>query len=99
MSIARFSFIGIKMVIRYTLTFADGAVYLLFGESFFKDKKVFWQAHQTKTQECLNWIRVKGFPNKAYDHLLDKEQRFTNLIFFKDWFVLHQQVDWPDDLV
>ncbi|MEM6379635.1 MAG: hypothetical protein AAF705_15635 [Bacteroidota bacterium] len=79
------------MVIRYTLIFSEGETYLLFGEDFFNDKKVFWEIHQTKVKQCFEMIQQKGWPIKVYDDLTKEEQSFSNEREFKDWFLLHQQ--------
>ena len=72
-------------VLRYHIKFKDGSVTSLYGEDYFGDKKVFWDAHQTMLTGLCNKVCNEGFPVFINDAYLDMHERMDNLDQFNTW--------------
>ncbi len=71
--------------IKHSITLNNGEIISLFGEDYFGDKKVFWEAHQTQLNELLEKVTELGPPVKATVLPQAKSLIFEDTASFKSW--------------
>lgn len=78
--------------IRHSITLVNGEHFSLFGEDYFGDKKVFWEAHQSQLNALLNRVQEVGAPIVVVEYPQEANLTFETVDLFKQWLSKHHPV-------
>lgn len=77
---------------KHCITLANGEYFSLFGEDYFGDKKVFWEAHQSQLHALLNQVKEVGAPIVVVEYPDELSWTFETVDAFKQWLSKHHPV-------
>ena len=72
-------------MIRFTAKFKDGSEFLLFGEDFFNDKRVFSVMHYLKLIDFREEVCKKDKPIETFDKNIQETLKYSNSRDFNNW--------------
>lgn len=78
---------------RFTAKFKDGSEFLLFGEDFFNDKRVFSVMHYSKLIDFREEVCKKDKPIEIFDKNIQETLKYSNSRDFNNWFFANQSND------
>ncbi|WP_196889349.1 hypothetical protein [Aureivirga sp. CE67] len=70
---------------KHQITLSDGDSYTLYGEDYFCDKKVFWEAHQSILKHLVEALEISKLPIKVLEISERKELKFETIVAFQNW--------------
>jgi len=77
-------------MIRFIVEFKDRSKFLLFGEEFFNDKRVFSNMHYSQLISFREEVCKKDKPIKVFDKKTKKSFKYLNSKDFDNWFFVNQ---------
>ncbi len=79
--------------VKHHITFINGAIVSLFGEDYFADKKVFWEAHQSQLAALLIQVKEIGAPILVVEYPNESTLTFETNEAFLQWLAKHHPVN------
>ena len=78
--------------IRHQITLATGEQILLYGEDYFKDKRVFWETQQNLLKHLLEQVDQIEPPTDVLQLPEELTIHFDKVKTFKDWLSQHHPI-------